>query len=43
MQQIATDVLTAAASKVDPMRLSNNFELLGFDFMVDEHFKVWLI
>lgn len=43
MKKIATDILRAAASKVDPHRRRNNFELLGLDFMVDASYKVWLI
>jgi D-alanine-D-alanine ligase-like ATP-grasp enzyme len=29
--------------KIDPKRRMNTFELYGFDFMIDEEFRVYLI
>ena len=29
--------------KIDPARLHNSFELFGYDFMLDENFKLSLI
>jgi tubulin polyglutamylase TTLL1 len=29
--------------KIDPKRLCNSFEILGYDFMLDEEFKLNLI
>jgi len=33
----------ATAQGIDPHRRKHTFEVLGYDFMVDEEFKVWLI
>ena len=30
-------------NKIDPERRVNSFEIFGFDFMIDEDFKVYLI
>lgn len=29
--------------KIDPNRLQNQFEILGYDFMLDEDFRLYLI
>ena len=38
-----TDSIKATASKIDPNRTQNCFEILGYDFMIDENFRVYLI
>lgn len=38
-----TDSFRAIGSRIDPKRLSNCFEIFGYDFMIDENFKVFLI
>jgi tubulin monoglycylase TTLL3/8 len=29
--------------KIDPKRLKNSFELFGYDFMIDDNFRVYMI
>ena len=43
IRKIAKDTFEAAAPIIDPLRKQHTFELLGYDFMVDEDFHVWLI
>jgi len=43
MERLVTDSFRAVGSKIDPNRLSNCFEIFGYDFMIDENFKVFLI
>ena len=37
------DTFLSAKYELNPNRRKNCFELLGFDFMIDEDFRVWLI
>lgn len=43
MERLVTDSFRAVYHKIDPQRLSNSFEIFGYDFMLDEQFKVYLI
>lgn len=43
MERLVTDSFRAVGSKIDPNRVSNCFEIFGYDFMIDENFKVFLI
>ena len=43
MERLVTDSFRAVGSKIDPKRVSNCFEIFGYDFMIDENFKVFLI
>lgn len=43
MERLVTDTFRAVYNKVDPGRLKNAFEIFGYDFMIDENFKVYLI
>lgn len=43
MERLVTDSFRAVGSKIDPRRVSNCFEIFGYDFMIDENFKVFLI
>lgn len=43
MERLVTDSFRAVYKKIDPNRLSHSFEVLGYDFMIDEQFKVYLI
>jgi tubulin monoglycylase TTLL3/8 len=43
MERLVTDSFRAVYSKIDPHRVKNCFEVFGYDFMIDENFKVYLI
>ena len=43
IQRLVTESVQATSSKIDPNRLQNCFEILGYDFMVDENLRVYLI
>lgn len=41
MKKIAIESLQSVLENVQPRK--NSFEILGYDFMIDEELKVWLI
>jgi len=43
MERLITDSFRSVYKKIDPSRLHNSFEIFGYDFMIDENFKVYLI
>lgn len=43
MKKLATDTVKATYMQIDPKKNNHTFELFGYDFMVDENQKVWLI
>lgn len=43
IERLITDTFRAVAHKIDSNRLKNSFELFGYDFMIDEDFRVYLI
>jgi len=43
MERLVTDSFRAVYKKIDPSRNKNAFEIFGYDFMIDEDFKVYLI
>lgn len=43
MKDIAIDCYMSVKSSLNPNKRRNCFELFGFDFMIDEDFRVWLI
>lgn len=40
MERLITDSFRAVYNKIDPHRNQNGFEVFGYDFMIDENFKV---
>ena len=43
IREISSSTIKASFSKMDPKRRHHSFELLGYDFMIDESLKVYLI
>lgn len=43
MKKLAADTIKAVSRKMDPQRRNCSFEIFGYDFMVDEDLKPWLI
>ena len=43
MKDIALDCYMSAKNTMNPAKRRNSFELFGFDFMIDEDFRIWLI
>ena len=43
IERLVTDSIKATATKIDPNRIRNCFEVLGYDFMIDENYRVYLI
>ena len=43
IKKIVTDTFRATFHKLDPNKRINSFEILGYDFMIDEDFKIYLI
>jgi tubulin monoglycylase TTLL3/8 len=43
IRKLVTDSYRAVYGKIDPFRLHNSFELFGYDFMLDENFRLYLI
>lgn len=43
IKQLATDTIKAVSRKMDPQRRHCSFEIFGYDFMIDEDMKPWLI
>lgn len=43
MKDIAIDCYLSSKNVLNPNKRRNSFEFFGFDFMIDEDFRVWLI
>ena len=43
MKKLIMDTIRATCYKLDPLRLANSFEIFGYDFMLDDQFKLSLI
>lgn len=43
MRAVIRDSFNAVASKIDPDRRMNTFEIFGYDFMIDDMFQLQLI
>lgn len=43
MKDLVIDALLSVKTRINPRKRKNCFELFGFDFLVDEDFRTWLI
>lgn len=43
MKDMCIDTYLSCKNTLNPYKRRNSFELLGFDFMIDEDFRMWLI
>jgi hypothetical protein len=43
VKDIMIDSFLSVRKKMNPNNRKNIFELFGFDFLIDEDFRVWLI
>ena len=43
LKQIASDAIRSTFCFLDKNRKASNFQIFGFDFMIDSNFKPWLI
>lgn len=43
IKDVIIDVFLSAKRKFNPLNRPNVFELFGFDFLIDEDFRVWLL
>ena len=43
MKDIVIDTICAVKHQLNPNRRKNHFEFFGYDFLIDEDFRVWLI
>jgi len=43
IRKIVGDTFKSVISRIDPARLQNTFELFGYDFMIDDEFRIHLI
>jgi D-alanine-D-alanine ligase-like ATP-grasp enzyme len=43
MKDLIIDTFNASKMQLNPNRRKNCFELLGYDFLIDEDFRLWLI
>lgn len=43
IKDLVIDCFVAAIANLNPAKRENCFELMGYDFLIDEDFRVWLI
>lgn len=43
MKDLIIDTFCCVRTKLNPKNRKNCFELFGYDFLIDEDFRVWLI
>lgn len=43
IKDLVIDCFLAGMPTLNPNKRDNCFELMGFDFLIDEDFRVWLI
>ena len=43
MKDIIIDTISSIKQDMNPSKRRNCFELLGYDFLIDEDFRLWLL
>jgi hypothetical protein len=43
IKDIIIDTILAVKNQLNPNKRKNAFELFGYDFLIDEDFRIWLI
>ena len=43
MKDIIIDSILSIKDDLNPFRRKNSFEHLGYDFLIDEDFRIWLL
>ena len=43
MRDIIIDTISSIKGELNPMKRKGVFELLGYDFLIDEDFRLWLL
>lgn len=43
MKDLVIDSFLSVRHKMNPNKRKNCFELFGFDFIIDEEFRIWLL
>ena len=43
MKDLIIDSINSVKTQLNPNKRKNVFELFGFDFLIDEDFRLWLI
>jgi hypothetical protein len=43
MKDLIIDSFLSVRHKMNPNKRKNCFELFGFDFLIDEEFRIWLL
>jgi Tubulin-tyrosine ligase family len=43
MKDLIIDTFNASKGQLNPNKRKNCFELLGYDFLIDEDFRLWVI
>ena len=43
MKDLIIDSMNAVKTQINPNMRKNCFELFGYDFLIDEDFRIWLI
>jgi len=43
MKDLIIDSMLSVKDTMNPMRRKNCFELFGYDFLIDEDFRIWLL
>lgn len=43
MKDLIIDTILSVKTQLNPNKRKNVFELFGYDFLIDEDFRIWLI